>query len=124
MTSTQIQRYSGKTVSELIKIAQRKFNKFIRDRDKENGCISCNTGKAEQAGHYLSQGHHNALRFDENNTNAQCCRCNLYLSGNLINYRIGLVKKIGVEKVEWLENYPKKAHKFDRFTLISIITKY
>ena len=123
MTAKQIQKYNGKTVSELLKIAQKKFNKFIRERDKEKGCISCN-GKVQQAGHYLSQGHHSALRFDENNTNGQCIRCNLYLSGNLINYRQGLIKKIGAEKVEWLESYPKKAHKWDKFSLIEIILKY
>ena len=38
------------------------------------------------------------------NCNKQCAPCNNHLSGNLINYRINLVKLIGVEKVEALEN--------------------
>ena len=36
--------------------------------------------------------------------------CNINLSGNIENYRINLVKKIGLENVEWLEgkHEPKK----------------
>jgi hypothetical protein len=111
---------------KLLKKTQDVFNKFIRLRDAELGCISCEKGKVENAGHYLSQGHHSAFRFNEENTNGQCCKCNLYLSGNLINYRKGLVKKIGAERVEFLEGSAdrRKAHKWSRVELEALIQYY
>lgn len=124
MHAKLIQKYSKYSVPQLLKKAQIVFNKWIRERDKDLGCISCGSWSNPQAGHYLSQGHHSALRFNEFNVNRQCLRCNSFLHGNLINYRIGLVKKIGEDKVNELETYSKSAHRWDRFTLISLITKY
>lgn len=90
------------TLPKLLKKAQETFNKWIRFRDINSGCISCG-GPTEQAGHFFSQGHHSPLRFNEVNTNGQCVKCNCYLHGNLIKYRQGLVKRYGVEIVEQLE---------------------
>lgn len=124
LEATAIQRYSTYDISQLIGIAERHFNKFIRERDKSKGCISCPGGQVENAGHYLSAGHNAIFRFNEHNANGQCIHCNKHLHANLIRYRINLVKKIGVEKVEWLEGNAKKPFKWDRFTLIDIIIKY
>lgn len=94
-----------KTRSEWIRQAQTVFNQFIRLRDKDLPCISCQRHHQGQyhAGHYLTVGSRPELRFNELNTNSQCSACNLHLSGNLVNYRINLIKKIGIDKVEWLE---------------------
>lgn len=110
---------------KLLAKAQTVFNKFIRVRDQNKGCISCNS-PVEQAGHYFSQGHHSALRYDEMNTNGQCIRCNMYLSGNLIKYRQGLVKRYGSKAVEMLEQRAdlRKAWKWTREELNQIIEKY
>jgi hypothetical protein len=93
-----------------------------------NGCISCGKYSTLQAGHYYSGGHYPELRFNEQNVNGQCTRCNLKLSGNLIEYRKGLVKKIGIDEVEKLdltvEKYKQIIYKWDRYFLISIILKY
>ena len=124
MKAETIQKYKKDGLPKLKVKAQVAFNKFIRARDKDLPCISCGTGRVAQAGHYLSQGHHSALRYNEDNTNGQCVRCNLFLHGNLINYRAGLIRKIGEDRVIDLENFPKKAHVWDRFTLIEIIEKY
>ena len=112
------------TLPKLLEKAQKAFNTFIRNRDKEHGCISCETGQVENAGHYLSQGNHSKVRFDENNVHGQCIRCNKYLHGNLINYRINLVKKIGASAVEYLENNGKGVKKWTREELNDIIKKY
>lgn len=88
--------------SKLLRYTQQAVNSFIRLRDRDLECVSCG-GSVEQAGHYRSVGSHPELRFEELNINGQCQRCNHFLSGNLIDYRINLVKRIGVEKVEWLE---------------------
>lgn len=94
-----------KTRGEWLKEAQAAFNKFIRLRDSEEPCISCGRFHKGQyhAGHYLTVGAHPELRFEELNNNKQCAPCNNHLSGNLVNYRINLIKKIGLDKVEWLE---------------------
>ena len=101
-----------KSKSEWLKETQIVFNTFIRWRDKECSCISCgrSTGSKINAGHYLAVGSHPELRFNELNTNLQCEHCNTYLSGNQLEYRKGLIAKIGLDKVEWLEgkHEPKK----------------
>jgi hypothetical protein len=95
---------SLKTHSDYVKELQVVFNKWIRLRDKGNNCISCNKpAKKENAGHYMSAGGNPELRFEPLNVHLQCEYCNTYLHGNLINYRINLIKKIGLEKVEWIE---------------------
>ena len=94
-----------KTHSDYIKEVQKVFNEYIRLRDKLKGCISCGKKDTGQyhAGHYRSAGGNPELRFEELNVWKQCATCNTYLHGNLINYRINLIKEIGVKKVEWLE---------------------
>ena len=86
------------------------FSKLIRARDAdERGycrCISCNTiknWKEMDAGHYISVGSDRALKYNEMNVNSQCTSCNQFKSGNLIEYRRGLVLKYGEEKVKSLE---------------------
>lgn len=94
-----------KTRSEWLRDAQVVFNKFIRLRDAQKNCISCERklGAKFDAGHYKSVGAHPELRFSEVNTNGQCVFCNQHLSGNLINYRAELIKRIGLAEVERLE---------------------
>lgn len=108
----------------LLKKAQETFNAYIRARDAEKGCISCGA-KVQEAGHYFSQGHHSALRYNEVNTNGQCTRCNKWLHGNLINYRSGLVNRYGEAKVLLLESSTKnKVKKWSRVELDAIIKLY
>lgn len=110
---------------KLVKKAQDVFNRYIRERDKDKGCISCG-GSVTEAGHYFSAGHYSALRFNELNVNGQDTRCNCFLHGNLIAYRQGLVRRYGAEKVEMLENSAalRKTAKFSRFELEAIIQHY
>lgn len=110
---------------KLAKKAQIVFNRFIRERDKDKGCISCGRSVSE-AGHYYSQGHYSALRFNEINTNGQCTFCNCFLHGNLIDYRKGLIKRYGEKKVNELENSIvfNKVKKYSRFELEAIIIMY
>jgi len=99
-----------KTKSEWTKEAQIEFNKYVRLRDMGKGCISCGSavgngspGGDGDAGHFRSRGSAPHLRFDERNCNLQCKRCNRYLSGNISDYRIGLIQRIGLQAVEQLE---------------------
>jgi hypothetical protein len=94
-----------KTHSDYLQDLQKIVNQFIRLRDKNLPCVSCNTFKCEEfhAGHYIATTHQ-YLRFNELNIHKQCSYCNTHLRGNLIPYRIELIKRIGIENVEWLEN--------------------
>jgi hypothetical protein len=96
---------SLESISQYECRVQKIFNEYIRLRDKKEPCISCSRHHQGQyhAGHYLSVGAHRELRFQELNVHKQCSVCNNYDSGNLIGYRINLIKKIGLKKVEWLE---------------------
>jgi hypothetical protein len=98
--------------SKWMQEAQQAFNAWIRYRDRDQGCISCGThdGKVN-AGHYLSTGARPELRFEPLNVHRQCERCNTYLHGNLIAYRVELIRRIGQEIVEALEG-PHPPRKF------------
>jgi len=93
-----------KTLSDWLKEAQADFNKFIRLRDSGLPCISCQKPpRKKNAGHYRSIGAAPELRFHEDNCHLQCEHCNNHKSGNAIDYRINLIEKIGIERVEYLE---------------------
>jgi len=95
-----------KSRSDWLKETQIVFNKYIRLRDQNDGCISCGSTSASSyhAGHYRSIGSAGHLRFNEHNCHRQCAACNTHLSGNLIRYRLGLIRKIGIQLVETLES--------------------
>ena len=102
-----LREYKKSDKPTLLQLAQKLFNQYIRLRDKGLGCISCGhnfaNGRQAHAGHYIARSKSSLLRFNENNTNVQCNICNDHLSGNIGEYRVGLIKKIGFEKVEYLE---------------------
>lgn len=103
--SDRERRVALKTRQDWLREAQAAFNAFIRARDHDQPCISCgrfHTGSYD-AGHYRSVGAQPALRFNEANVHKQCVPCNQHKGGNIIEYRIRLVEKIGRMGVEWLE---------------------
>ena len=101
-----------KSKSDWLREAQAEFNKYVRLRDEKFPCISCGRHHKGQyhAGHYLSVGACAELRFHPYNNNKQCSACNNYLSGNQVKYRKRLIKKIGVQNVEWLEGPQQIQH--------------
>lgn len=118
---------------KLTKDAQTAFNTYIRTRDGKK-CISCGfeshfdaTGnfivRQFHAGHYKSQGGNSALRFNEFNCHAQCSICNNHLSGNLANYRMNLIEKIGEDAVIELES-TKNTKRYSIDELKEIISTY
>ena len=94
-----------KTRREWMAEAQSAVNAYVRERDKDLPCISCGRHHEGQyhAGHYLSRGAHPELALDPLNIYKQCQPCNTHLSGNQINFRKGLIERIGLAEVEWLE---------------------
>lgn len=102
---TRARKEKIKTRAEWMREAQQACNAWVRERDRGLPCISCGRHHQGQnhAGHYLSTGARPNLRFDPRNIWLQCAPCNTHLSGNLINYRINLIERIGLEAVEQLE---------------------
>lgn len=95
--------------------AQKSFNEFIRLRDSSLGCISCDKpsdwGGQWHASHFKTVGARPDLRFNDDNCHKACSVCNNYLSGNLSQYRIAIIAKIGLQRVSMLEadsETPKK----------------
>ena len=85
--------------------AQAIFNKFIRLRDAGQPCISCGAIEATwDAGHYRSVAAASHLRYTEDNCFRQCVHCNQHKSGNAIEMRKGMIHRIGIERVEAIEN--------------------
>ncbi|WP_177408564.1 MULTISPECIES: recombination protein NinG [unclassified Pseudomonas] len=118
----QERREKLKTRREYMAEAQAAFNAYIRERDASLPCISCDslpsdhdliTGSRWDAGHYRSVGACPELRFEPLNVHRQCVKCNRNLSGNAVEYRIRLVKRIGTDQVDWLEG----PHKPQRLTI-------
>ena len=110
--TTRARREAIKTIPQLIREAQFAFNAFIRERDRTQPCICC--GRTEgmgyglsshgwDCGHYRSTGSASHLRFNEDNAHRQLVLCNRHGAGRAVDYRIGLIARIGLERVEALE---------------------
>lgn len=119
-----------KGISELIKLADIVFARWIKKRDKLNDntfkCISCGEFKPVremQCGHYFSRTF-SALRYDEDNCNGECEKCNCFDDQHLKGYEVRLKEKIGLKRFNFLlENYNKQI-KWDRQELLNLIQKY
>ena len=108
----KVRKEKLKSRADHMREAQVCFNAWIRERDRLLPCISCgrhHQGKYD-AGHYRTVGGNPTLRFEPLNCHKQCVPCNQHKSGDIVNYRINLVTKIGADKVDWLEgpHEPKK----------------
>jgi len=108
MAETKAAKERLKSRADYLKECQQVVNKYVRLRDYFSGCISCNKPKEWQgqwhASHFRSVGSSPHLRFNLWNIHKSCSVCNNYMSGNIMNYRIKLIQKIGVSRVEWLES--------------------
>ena len=110
-------RASFERIPDLIAAADKEFASYIRERDRQAGyaCISSGrpldwTGNQVDAGHYRSRGAASHLRYNEDNCHAQSKHDNRHLGGNIVQYRINLIARIGLARVEALEadNTPHK----------------
>ncbi len=128
--ATKDRKAALKTRPQLTKEAQAAFNRFIRLRDKDQTCICCGqpltldaVGGGYDCGHYRSVGSAPHLRFDERNAHAQRKQCNRWGAGRAVDYRIGLIKRIGLAAVEALEA-DQTERKYTRDELIQIAQTY
>lgn len=116
----KVRKEKLKSRADHLREAQAAVNEYVRLRDAHLPCISCDslpsdhdliTGSRWDAGHYRSVGACPELRFEPLNIHRQCVKCNRNLSGNAVEYRIRLVRRIGAELVAWIEG-PHQARKY------------
>ena len=121
----KVRKEKLKSRADHLKDTQQAFNAWVRARDAALPCVSCGRHHEGQyhAGHYRTVGANPELRFDPLNAWKQCAPCNNHLSGNLINYRISLLQRIGEEKVAWLEG-PHEAKKYTVEELKALTAEY
>ena len=119
-----------KTIPQLIAEADRAFCAWVRARDAGLPCICCGetakssslTGGDWDAGHYRSRGAASHLRYHPDNASAQRKRCNRR-AFDVASYRANLIARIGLERVEALEQ-DNRTHKWTRDELREIRDTY
>lgn len=114
------------SLPRLMKKAVKVFNQYIRLRDANSGCISCHSQKVDHASHFFSSGKYPSLRFSEDNVSGSCASCNTWMHGNLLEYRMKLLRKIGQQRMDMLESTAtrNKFYKWQRFELEEIYKIY
>lgn len=108
---TRRRKEAIKTIPRLIREAQVAFNAWVRARDAAEPCVSCGAPPPDlsglhagrDAGHYRSTGSASHLRFHPDNCHAQCVKCNQWGAGMAVDYRIRLLLRIGMVRVDALE---------------------
>ena len=85
--------------------AQKACHDYIRERDKGGLCVCCDAplGELYHAGHFYESGRNSAIRYDADNIHGQTIHCNKFRGGDSGGYRLKLIKKIGVDRVERLD---------------------
>lgn len=115
--ATRAAKERVKTRGEWAREAQAEINRYVRLRDRHKGCVSCAKGPSWDGqwhcSHFRSVGAAPELRFNLWNMHKGCSICNNHLSGNIQGYRPELVRRIGLERVEWLEG----SHEPGRYTI-------
>lgn len=107
----------NESIAHQKQLTQDVFNKWVRVVKEKDAtcCISCRRPRGafhEESGHYKTVGSAGILRYEPDNCHLQCNDCNQHKSGNVAQYRIYLIEKIGIERVEWLETECNKTRKY------------
>jgi hypothetical protein len=92
------------------KAAVRSCHAYIRERDKNKGCITCGAsliGVKFDAGHFFKSTH-SYTKFMEKNIHGQCVACNQYRGGEELKYREAIIAKYGIRTLKALEKCKHK----------------
>lgn len=93
------------TYSDWKQKLQKVFNQYIRLRDINRGCVSCDKplqNRKFDAGHFYPTTYE-GLRYNELNVHGQCVPCNRNLHGNIHEYRKRITNRITKEELKWLD---------------------
>ena len=119
-----------KTISKLKKELDKWFSLFIRLRNaSKDGMVECWTcGKTAHykkmhAGHFMSRKHH-ATRWNEENVQVQCPKCNLFGQGEQYTFGKLIDVRIGEGKSEELQELSRTTVKYMRHEYEDMIKHY
>jgi len=120
-----------KTISKLKKDLDTIFSIYIRLREaNEYGMVQCFTcgivrgyKDGMQNGHFQSRKHL-STRFDEENCQVQCVKCNVYSWGEQYKFSLRLDSKYGEGKAQELEFLAKTTLKISSAEYIEKISYY
>lgn len=125
--SLRTQPETEKTHKDYLNELQDTFNEWVRDRDRDKTCISCEK-KLEgnfDCGHLYSVGGHPGVRFHEHNANGQCRPCNGNFHGSLKDeYERKLIQRIGQEAFDKLKAIRFQSLKLSIPEIIQLIKVY
>jgi hypothetical protein len=106
-----------KPLAKLLAETQAVINRYVRLRDAKLGCVSCDKpaswGGQFHASHFHARGKSSKLRFHLWNIHKSCSVCNAHLSGNLRAYEPELIKRIGIDKFNWMIENASIPTKYD-----------
>ena len=93
------------TLSEWKGLLQEVINGIVRLIDKDMGCIAtgAKVGKMN-AGHYISRGSNDTIRFNLHNIHLQSEHSNSFNSGDTLRYQDGVVRMYGKDYLELLNS--------------------
>lgn len=103
---TKKQRLKDKADKLFSELIRRKYS----DWKDEATCYTCGKiapWKELQCGHFISRSS-TKLRFDERNARCQCVGCNVFKSGNYIEYTTRMIDEKGKAFVEKLKREGKE----------------
>lgn len=116
---TKARKAAAKRPSELAAEAQAEVNRYVRLRDRDKGCCSCDKpaswGGQWHCSHYIAVGASSALRFHLWNLNKSCSQCNHNKGGNIREYGL----RMDQGKKEFLDNHPR-GRRFTREYLVRL----
>lgn len=121
-----------KSLPKLKKEALDLFTKLIKLEHQRDGKVRCYTcGKVLQPGttdcqlgHFLPRGAYPGLTFERDNVRIQCMRCNVWLHGNVFEFRARLINELGEDKVLELELRRHSTVKLTRSDYLRMIQKF
>ena len=121
-----------KTVSKLKKELDKLFSLYIRLREatEYEGLVQCFTSgivrhykEGMQNGHFQSRKHL-STRFDEENCQVQCVKCNVYAWGEQYKFALALDSKYGEGIAEELQHLARTTLKISRIEYEEKISYY
>lgn len=102
---TKVLRDKLKTLSDWKNDLQKEINTIVREIDKGHPCIATGTMEGKRnAGHYISIGANQTLRFHLENIWNQSEHSNMWKSGDTLRYQEGIVKLYGKGYLEYLNS--------------------
>ena len=114
----------------LVRKLDQIFSLYIRtrDADKKGICTCCTCGKKLpvkqiHCGHFMSR-RHMATRWDEDNCNSQCVKCNTFNQGEQYKYALFLNKKFDTDKASELLVKSRQTTKYTILDLEEMIEHF